>query len=92
MDVIPVEAVVAGALDRLARRPASALASTLEGTPVAAWETRMLPEGTDPLGGVAYVPRHAATFESNTLPGSATFLKSDPRFYQGHVLRGDEVI
>jgi hypothetical protein len=29
----------------------------------------------------------AASFESNTLPGQATFTMSDPRYYQSHVVR-----
>ncbi len=30
---------------------------------------------------------NAATYSANTLPGSATFDMSDPRFYQGHIVK-----
>jgi hypothetical protein len=66
MHTIAVAGVVAAARSMLGRAPAAALVNVLSGTPVSAWETVML-DGADPLGGVAYVPRHRASFDRGDL-------------------------
>lgn len=53
---IAVEAVTQAALNRLGAASAEALQAALQATATEAWETVMLPEGCDPLGGLACLP------------------------------------
>lgn len=53
---VAVEAVAQAALERLGAPAPEPLHTTLQATATEAWETVMLPEGCDPLGGVACLP------------------------------------
>jgi hypothetical protein len=55
---VPVEPVLIATLERLGMRPRAELASAAQRAQLTVWETSLLPEGADPLGGLTYRPVH----------------------------------
>lgn len=64
---IAVEAVAQAALERLGAVSPEALQTTLQATGTEAWETVLLPEGCDPLGGLACLPLPGQAFGAGWL-------------------------
>jgi hypothetical protein len=63
--VVTVDAVVAAALAKLGQRSSEELVAAARKAQATLWETAMLPEGADPLGGLTYRPLHAATLDAD---------------------------
>ena len=59
MESVPPALVALAVRERLGLVPTEALSTALRGQSVCAWETYFLPAGRDPLGGLAFRPRHA---------------------------------
>jgi ADP-heptose:LPS heptosyltransferase len=62
MSALPVDTVLAAALNRLGRLDAVRLQRELTQSGQAAWETTFLPANADPLGGLCYRPVHSRPF------------------------------
>ena len=62
MSALPVDTVLAAALNRLRRLDAVRLQRELTQSGQAAWETAFLPGNVDPLGGLCYRPVHSRPF------------------------------
>ncbi|MFH1132559.1 MAG: glycosyltransferase family 9 protein [Pseudomonadota bacterium] len=67
LEQITVEMVLFAVLERLKEVDLQSLQLTLANTTVAAWETFFLPESTDPLGGLAYLPLHGSNLTSEAV-------------------------
>jgi len=65
--VVTVDAVVAAALAKLGQRSSEELVAAARKAQATLWETAMLPDGADPLGGLTYRPLHAAALDADDL-------------------------
>lgn len=92
MEKLAPEVVCAAVLDRLGRISGDELSRTLEQHNIPAWETYFLPQGADPLGGLAYRPLHAhppamdALLLSLLRHGLAAGLSTNPRLPDSSIL------
>jgi ADP-heptose:LPS heptosyltransferase len=65
--VVTVDAVVAATLAKLGQRSSEELVAVARKAQATLWETAMLPDGADPLGGLTYRPLHASSLDADDL-------------------------